>query len=520
MAIGTEGQGGGGETTTKGLDKSGLGGTYTGTPPPVPGIPNPYGGNGYGIDPFGAQTPEGSFDPRFKLPWMSGSGGTVDGKPLTPEGNPEFPMPWMSGANNGWNQDTFGYGGVGGSGGTGDYPFPEPGQGPPVPTVGQLDPGTPFMQGVDMTQPGAAEKYFGDFGAGFTNRGLGQGYAENAYGKYGGGYTPGTTNRAESVFGSVANLPGPQNVQGVFNQTQGGVPADKSAAALTKFDASTPQDTSPFYANAARKGQERIDKSMASRGLYGSSAANDMIGEMNTDLAADQAKTDAQYGLSRAQLGGQLAGAADTTALGRAGLLGQLGGSADAATQARLGLLGNLGSAADTSSLAGSSNTLGWTKGLADMFGGADSARVSALLGGATVAGQAQDAQTRRGQNAFGNQMAFGNALSGTMGEGYRGMNATDEELLRDALTMYTGAGAEKFNQATSGAAQGRQDISDFFNTFGNTAKGVAGIQSMYNNGNPGGTAPTEAGAPYYVNPNGAAELAKAWGYSGPPAQP
>lgn len=380
----------------------------------------------------------------------------------------------------------FGSGGAGGAG-SGDFPFPYQTESPGTPTTGGLEPGTAFMQDVDMTRQGAAEQFFRNFGSGFTAPTLSQQFAGDTFSRYG-NQTPGVSNNAQGVFGTAAGMGMPRNVQDVFSDTRLGVPAAESARELATFRGSTPANMDPFYENAARKGADRINRQMGARGMYGSSSALEQIGEMNTNLAAEQAKEEAQYGLSRAQLGGQLAGAADTTALSRSGLLGTLGGAADAAVNTRLGTLGNLGQGADASSLAGSRNAMDWARGLSDIFQGTDAGRVAALTSGMSAAGAAQGAQRARAQDAFGNEMAFGGALSGTMGKAYGDIFDRDMSALNDVMTLFTGAGAERFGQATDAASRSNTQFTDFVNTFGNVTRGMGGLTS--GSGSPGGTAP------------------------------
>jgi hypothetical protein len=60
-----------------------------------------------------------------------------------------------------------------------------------------------------------------------------------------------------------------------------------------------PADMSAYYDNAARKAGEQIRSSMSAKGMYGSSAADDQFSEAFTNLAADRAKSEAQYGLDQ-----------------------------------------------------------------------------------------------------------------------------------------------------------------------------------------------------------------------------
>lgn len=499
-------------------------------------------------------------------------------------------------------------------------PIPEP-TGPQ--TTG-LQPGTPFMEGVDMTKPGAAETFYDANKDAYTTPGLGEQYAGNTMARYGTGNTPAVSNNTQGVLDKVMGAPGPQNVQNVYNDTSANVPANQgldalkrmmglapeldlgaNAGALEHFGANVPKtvdpnagagaygafqrDTAPgvaldeaqktlgtfrgdvplsqdaYYNNASRKANERLRTAMAARGVYGSSATDDQTREMEMELAADQAHTDADYrlrrastesslansadaaklsaagyGLNRAQLGGNLAslvdamtmekgkyglsraslegnladatdrsaategdytlkkagmeGAqatnADQTALARSRLLGDLGGKADDQTLARDKLVGDLAQGADSSSAAASTNELNWTKGIADIMSGAQRDKLSGLVAGMGSAATAQGAQRTRGQDAFGNQITMGNALSGTMGDAFKDMSDRDIELLKEALGMSTGVGAEGYGQATRGQAQVRADDSAGWDRAAGASKSLTALVDAYQRSqNPAGSA-------------------------------
>lgn len=562
--------------------------------------------------------------------------------------------------------------------------------------AGGLMPGTPFMQGVDMTVPGAAEQYYAQHQGDFSGPTGLQTFANSAMSQYGGahpvsqnaqtayqnfaGSTPATlsnnlgseyarfgaqgpaqmsqntqgvfqdfqnqapanvTQNTQGAYQNIMNTPNaampgaggqvfgqlnstpaanlPQFGTSVYNSVAGSRPADLSAnadaayaayagstpadlartsmEAFQDFKRSTPADMSGYYDNAGRQAMERLNSAMAAKGVYGSSASNDAASEALTNLAADRAKNEANYGLSRAGLEGTLGAsasteslnagkfgldqygllgnmasaadasslargnyglnrqgllisagqAADTAALGaanygisrgnmltnagqaadaatefganyglnrmslglqgaqaadqsslnaanyglnRTGLLGNLAGQADANSVAqanyglnregilanlaqgadansmnaanyglnRAGLMGNLASAADASSLNADANQRNWMNSLGSLMQGADQGALARTQLGGALAGQAQGAQTTRGQNAFMNQMTMGNALSGVQGDVYGGANNLDTNLLLNALGMFTGTGAEGFSQASNANQQARTD--------------------------------------------------------------
>lgn len=267
----------------------------------------------------------------------------------------------------------------------------------PATPVGQAIPGG---ESLNMLGPGAAEAYYTQHQQQFGAPTLSGKYAADTLGWYGNGNTPGVSN----------------NAQGAYDQFQGQTPADMSS----------------YYANAGRQATEGIDKAMAARGMYGSSGANDQISEALTNLAADRAKNEAQYGLSRA------------------------------------GTAGSLGSAADSSSRGASANEQSWMQGLGGIAAQGDTAGLSSLVAGQNASLGAQGAQTTRGQNMFNNQMGYGNAISGVEGQDYNNMFTGDQSLIQGMTNGLVGIGAEGVNQASQNSAQARSDATNSNNTINN----------------------------------------------------
>jgi hypothetical protein len=209
------------------------------------------------------------------------------------------------------------------------------------------------MEGLDFTQPGALEQYQKDHAGYFDQQTLSDMFARDAMNKGG---------------------------MDVSNNAQGATTS--STIRITKYG--------PVLRQRAQEGPGAINTTMAARGAYGSSAADNMIGEMNTNLAADASKANAQYGLDRGNLLGQLA------------------------------------QGADTSSGRQSANARDWTSTFGNLAQGADQAGLSRVIGGANVAGMAQGAR-RHGGRTFHNNMEMGNALSGIMGQDYGNMFSNDQ---------------------------------------------------------------------------------------------
>jgi hypothetical protein len=151
----------------------------------------------------------------------------------------------------------------------------------------------PQMEGVDMTVMGPGQQNWED------NKGVYN--------------TPGSGE--VNNLGLLAQFQDPNNRVQVnnrqndwFNHFQGHMP-----------DIASDPGLAAWYDNAEKRSTENINRIMAARGAYGSSAANDQVSRGITDLEADKAKNEAQYNLQRLAeqrawegLGGNLASGADT----------------------------------------------------------------------------------------------------------------------------------------------------------------------------------------------------------------
>lgn len=210
----------------------------------------------------------------------------------------------------------------------------------------------------------------GDYGYNAAVMGSGENFANAAVGYYGNGGMPSVSQNAQTAYGD--------------------------------FRSSTPANMDPYYDNASRKMQNTINTQMAARGSYGSSNAvgNIMAGE--TDLRAQQAKDEANYGLQRQQLGGSLA------------------------------------SSADNSSMAASADERNWVSGLGDM------------------AFRGQQMGKDRFQQNYANSMGFGDVMAGLEGDSYAAEHANDSSLMDNGLSAATGGVV----QAHTGAVE-NQNQSD-----------------------------------------------------------
>ena len=376
-------------------------------------------------------------------------------------------------------------------------------------------------------QPGAMETAYGQVAPGLRNAGGGEAYVDALSKTYGPGQYPTGTNLStgyaesyrpttlgegigERVGAEIGNTYRPGETPGTTNRAE----EFYQQFMQNMPDISTDAGLEPFYANQRRKAAEEINRNMAARGLWGSSAAGDMITEANVNLGAEQANREAQYYLDTLgerrnwqNTGGTLAGAADdssrsqsenerawTTDLAgiardaqgleieRAGenraqtaLGSDIMRSADDVTNRNAALerdwastMGSLGLDADAESRARATTLLSGANDAQramlerlgfgqDVAAGIDDAELRRLSAGQQAATSAQGAARTRAQDYFQNTMAMGNAMEGAMTGQYNPMITEDKVLLDDILAMLTGAGAERLAGAqreTAGAQQ------------------------------------------------------------------
>lgn len=226
---------------------------------------------------------------------------------------------------------------------------------------------------------------------------------------------------AENFANQTSAQYGPGNTPGVSNEAQG---------AYSQFQAQAPADIDPYYAFQRQQLNNTMNTQLAARGAYGSSYGLGQLATGQAALGAQEANANAQYGLQRASTAG------------------------------------NLARGADTSSLAQSSNSLGWLQGLGGIAGQGENAMLSRLNAGENAGLAAQGAQRNRAQDFFNNEMAMGNTYAGMQGDTYNQMFAGDEGLLENALGGRAAGASEAYNQNVN---QGNA-LAD---TAGAVAKGV-----------------------------------------------
>lgn len=193
----------------------------------------------------------------------------------------------------------------------------------------------------------------------------------------------------------------------------------------------------PYYENAKRRANEEISQQMAARGMASGTPGMDRAAEAMTDLNAEQANREAQYGLDY---------------------------SAD--RRAWSGLQGQLAGQSDQSSLAGSNNQLNWMRGLGDlamsgqnaqmnrlgqagqMAGAADAADLARLGAGMNAAQAAQAAQQGRLGQIWDMQSGLGGAMANMANNAYGDMFGMDSQLMDSQMAMELGLGQEALAQS------------------------------------------------------------------------
>ncbi len=245
------------------------------------------------------------------------------------------------------------------------------------------------INGVGLSDPGMAEQFFQQTAGRYMAPSTTSGLYGSAMGKYGVGGTP-TVN----------------NQQGFFDQFKKDIPSVMQTPGLD-----------PYYSNAIRKGEEDINKSMAARGLYGSSAANDMNQELVTNMRADQARNEANYNLQK---------------------LGE--------ERNWQGLGGSLAAGADAESLGQSANARNWLGQFGNLAQGADTTNTNMLSSGQAAANASQNAAINRFNTAFGANMGLDQAQAQQMADAYNNMFMSDQGLFNNWLQLGLGPSAQNLN--------------------------------------------------------------------------
>jgi hypothetical protein len=201
--------------------------------------------------------------------------------------------------------------------------------------------------------------------------------------------------------------------------------SDYARTAISKGADLPSANMDPYYDRAQEKAVMAINNQLAARGSYGSGVGLGQVSTAITDLRAQQAKDEADYGLQRSGLAntwtstlGGLANAADTNENNRW----------------QLGLTG--------AATAGAENLNRWKAG-------------------EQAAGDAQSAQRTRGQDFFNNNFTMGGALSSTAGNAYENAGAQDQAIMDAIISLGIGTSAE----SVAAAMKRAQSDDDFRNS-------------------------------------------------------
>ena len=162
---------------------------------------------------------------------------------------------------------------------------------------------------LDMSKPGLEETW----GPTVAGQIAAPGAGENQWAQYGQFYnTPQAGQNYTGARLGVADM-------GMRHAGEHSGSGNMAAQMFGDFQATAGQNNpgmGAYYENAARVGQEGIDRAAASRGAYGASSAMDASAEMNTNLAADRAKNEADYNLRRLSTGSEIAQGAEASQRG------------------------------------------------------------------------------------------------------------------------------------------------------------------------------------------------------------
>jgi len=258
------------------------------------------------------------------------------------------------------------------------------------------------------------------------------------------GRTENTTDALlEKMLKSPPNFA--NNTQGEYDRFSGVRPDISADAGL-----------GPYYENAKRRAAESINNAMGARGAYGSSAANDMISGAFTNLEAERANREADYGLNRLaeqraweNLGGDLAGAADTTTLNNI--------IADANLSSMISGIAQTGDAAEMDRL----------KTYLDTAFGLDDQQSNMLIRLLTGATSADTQALNRGDRAFDATMGMGGAVSGIMGEDYQAGFKSDQDLFQAFLEAMYGPAYTELQGSAADKARIENDFQRLMDVFG-----------------------------------------------------
>lgn len=255
--------------------------------------------------------------------------------------------------------------------------------------------------GWDFSSPGVAEQVFNNQQGRLTGPGM----------------------AGPAVSDALRALAGPGAGENFWTSVRGGA-NDLSASERL---ASGP-GLDPYYDRAREKALGALNDQFAARGGYGSSAATGRIGEVLTDLGAEQANREAEYARGVA-------------------------GQADQARMARLAGFGNLANNAQQMMMARTGAGLDAAMGYDQL----DLAKMNALMEGALAA---QDARRTRGRDYMGDLLAQQAAAMGFFGSGMDRLFGVDQAMLDAQIAATLGITEEALAQARYNHESARADAS------------------------------------------------------------
>jgi hypothetical protein len=130
---------------------------------------------------------------------------------------------------------------------------------------------------------------------------------------------------------------------------------------------------------------------------------------------------------------------------------------------------------------------LGYANMLSSLAGNTATTQLNGLNAGMSAAEQAQLAQRTRAQDAFNNSMAYGGAISSTMGVNYQNMFQMDAQLFSQMQQLGIGVGAEGLNQALTNYGLNQEQINQLLAMAKASGSLTTAMISQVKSGSPNG---------------------------------
>lgn len=314
---------------------------------------------------------------------------------------------------------------------------------------------TSAPRGLDQTNQGVGEQLWDIRQDDFFRPGEASQFSaanKGAYTTQGFGETRGTEVSNELAKGGA----GEKYWEGIQGRYNNGGP-DYVQDAYGSFDAAVDPGLGSYYDRAFQQASQGINKQLAARGQYGSSAGMQQLGNVATGLGAERANREAAYGLERFRT--KMGAAATASGDERAWVQG-LGDMAFRAGDERRAYLG------DSASVAAGVQGQGFDR-LGQGYSQAaqnDQFGLANRNSGFAQAFGAQDRRDNRIQQGFDNQIGFSSVLAamgnnriqngysaatggaeaglGAATDNYNSKTASDERQYQEYLSTYKG-GAE-----------------------------------------------------------------------------